>query len=463
VDGETAVSVRDAGGDRPPVWRYHSAVPGAAWPALPAGGGASLLALQFQLDRTQWLPQSRLRQLQARQLQVLVRHARETVPYYRDRWRGIAEPVAVEDLAALPLLARRELREHFEDLRSLRVPPDHGGVGEARTSGSTGAPVRVLTTALTRFFWAAFTLREHYWHHRDPQGKLAAIRQGAKPDRSAGWGAATDTVGRTGGAVTFPVGADVAEQWRWLERERPRYLLTHPTNLAALAQFCLRQGTRLPGLHEARTSGETLAEETRRLAREAWDVPVVDMYSANEVGYIALQCPEHEHYHVQSEGIVVEVLDDRGRPCEPGGIGRVIVTSLHNFALPLVRYEIGDYAEVGQPCPCGRGLPVLARILGRVRNMLVTADGRRYWPSFGTRLLGERFPVLQHQFVQKAYDLVEARLVLGRPLAPQEEADLGRHLLSRLPQGFRLRFVYVDGIARGAGGKYEDFVSEVAG
>ena len=117
------------------------------------------------------------------------------------------------------------------------------------------------------------------------------------------------------------------------------------------------------------------------------------MYSSQEVGYIALECPTGESYHVQAENVLVEVLDDQDRPCSPGDVGRVVVTALHNFATPLLRYDIGDYAEVGAPCPCGRGLPALRRIMGRQRNMALlptaAAAGRRSswraptkWPTF---------------------------------------------------------------------------------
>jgi phenylacetate-CoA ligase len=246
-----------------------------------------------------------------------------------------------------------------------------------------------------------------------------------------------------------------------LEEERPEYLLVYPSNAAELARAALLKNVRLGSLREVRTMGEALSADTRALCREAWGAPVVDMYSAEEVGYIALQCPEHQHYHVQSESLLVEVLDDDGNACRPGETGRVVVTDLHNFAMPLVRYEIGDYAEVGTPCPCGRGLPVLARISGRVRNMLVTADGRRYFPHFGTRSMPGLEVLRQHQFVQKSLQLVEGRLVSSRPLTTAEEEALRRHVLSRLPAGFEVRFSYCERIARSPTGKFEDFMSEL--
>src|SRR6202012_3802852 len=92
----------------------------------------------------------------------------------------------------------------------------------------------------------------------------------------------------------------------------------------------------------------------------------------------------HDHYHVQSEMLIAEVLRDDGTPCAPGEIGRLVLTDLCNFGMPMIRYEINDYAEVGALCDCGRGLPVLTRIMGRRRNMALDPDGRMFWPSFPT-------------------------------------------------------------------------------
>lgn len=448
-----------------PVWDYVSSVPGAAWPAVPGPQAAALLAMQSQFERSQWLPPERLLGLQLRQLDGLVRHAYATVPYYRDRWRGLYEPGVPLTRARfdrLPVLERADLQAHFEALRSERLPAGHGNSAETRSSGSTGAPVRALSTELAQLMWRAVVVREHAWHRRELGGRLAAIRQGVQRGESPGWGPATDGVLVTGPSVLLPVSVEVGGQLKWLKEQSPAYLLTYPSNLEQLARRALLTGLRLPGLREARTLGEVVTPELRALCREAWGVPVVDAYSAQETGYLALQCPDHEHYHVQSETVRVEVLDERGAPAAPGASGRVVVTPLHNFAMPLVRYAVGDYAEAGAACPCGRGLPVLRCIHGRTRNTLVLADGRRYWPSFGSRSLNALAPVLQHQFVQMTHDLIEARLVTARPLTVAQEAALRSHIQSRLPARFEIRLVRVDGIPRSASGKFEDFISEVA-
>lgn len=442
-----------------------SALAGTAWPPVPDPAGAILLGLLYQLERTQWLPAEELARLQSLQLDAVLRHAFETVPHYREHWQGLydpTQPITRGHFSRLPLLTRPLLQSQSHAMLSTRIAPGHGTTGEARTSGSTGMPVRIMKTQFTVTWWKALTLREHLWHRRDFSGTLAAIRQGVTPGRADNWGRATAGLVNTGPAVMLGVNTDVNAQLDWLKAQQPDYLLTYPSNLAELARRAMARNLRLPGLRELRTFGELLPEETRALCREAWDLKVADMYSADEAGYVALQCPEHEHYHVQSEDLLVEVLDDDGQACAPGQTGRVVITTLHNFAMPLVRYELGDFAEVGEPCACGRGLPVLRRIVGRVRNMLVTAAGERFWPALGTRGISQIAPVLQYQLVQKSFTLLEMRLVTAAALTPEQEGKLKKHILSQLPAGLEVNLTYVDHIPRSAGGKFEDFMSEVA-
>jgi len=448
-------------------WNFQSAVPGTGWPALQAPQNALALSLLFQLEQSQWFAPARLRELQAGQLERVLRHAHASVPWYRERWRGAydpAKPFSWEAFAALPLLGRRDLQAHFAELKSESVPPPHGKAAVHRTSGSTGTPVKFLTNGMTSFFWRVLTLREHHWHRRDLSAKLAVIRIGVdEPQESPRWGNATTGIVHTGPVVAFPVMREVDAQLDWLAVQDPAYLLTYPSNVGELARRSMARGIALPSLRQVRTVGEVLDPQVRDLVRAAWNVPAKDFYSSEEVGYLALQCPDFEHYHVQSESLVVEVLDDAGRACAPGEVGRVVVTTLHNATMPLVRYDMGDYAETGADCPCGRGLPVLKRIAGRMRNILITPTGGRVWPFIRNRSLHERAPsILQCQVVQKTRELLEVRLVVSAPLSTAQEQAVREWLLGGLPQGLQLRFAYVDAIPRKANGKFEDFYSEIA-
>ena len=449
---------------------------GVCWPAVPEPRGSALLAVLFQLEQSQWWSAERLLERQMRQLGLLVAHARRRVPFYRGRIKSLRlgpnGALRRDDWLRLPVLSRAEIQAAGDTLSSSSLPPNHGRTSEIFTSGSTGRPIRVVRSQLWELLWSAFTVRDHLWHRRDMSGKLAVIRESGAgkapyPDGTAApnWGGSSSPVFDTGPSVGLNITCGLEQQADWLRRQDPDYLLTHPSMVHRLAEHCLGGGIRLPGLRQVETISEVLHPATRTICRQAWGVPLVDMYSAREAGYIALQCPDHEHYHVQSEGILVEVLDETGRPCSPGEVGRVVVTPLHNFAMPLIRYEIGDYAEVGGPCPCGRGLPVLRRILGRKQNMLVMPSGEERWPLLSSedmsRLLAAA-PIRQYQFAQTALETIELRLVVGRVLTPAEETELRRWVVDKFDHPFDVRLSYHAEIPRTAAGKYQDFVSEVA-
>lgn len=443
----------------------RSSAPGIRWPALPAPPGAAALAMQFQLERSQWWPEDRLRQQQYQQLQPLLAHAYHTVPFYRERLQAVGydprHTITPELFSRIPLLRRSDLQQHSDKLISSKLPPEHGNLSSGSTSGSTGRAVTYYGSNLTAFFWCALTLREHLWHKRDFSARLAVIKAGMEDTRMQGWGPATDVVFDTGTCLTLDIRTDIDAQAAWLQRHDPEYLLTHPSNAQALAETFLSRGIRLGKLREVRTMGENVGPKLQEACQAAWGVKVVDMYSAAEVGYLALQCPEHGQYHIQAESVLLEVLNDQSQPCTPGETGRVVVTTLHNFAMPLIRYEILDYAELGEPCPCGRGLPVISRILGRERNLVTYPDGRRHWPRIGYKHWQGVLPIVQSQLVQHSLEEIEARLVTSRPLSANEETQLTSILHTSLGYPFRIAFSYHSEIPRSAGGKFEDFMSEV--
>lgn len=440
----------------------RSVVSGIGWPAISSDAAAHLQGLLFQMERSQWLPPEQLRSRQLLQMQLLLRHAQSTVPHYAEALGGLDfDGLDWEAFQALPLLTRKALQAEFDSLKSSAVPPGHGAIVQGQSSGSTGMPVRFLQTAVTQLFWNALTLREHLWQERFFSGKLAAIRIKVKEGRWPDWGLPAAALFRTGPGATLNVRTDVDKQLDWLVREDPDYLITHASNLHALAELSLRRGIRLPRLRQARSYSEALRPDLRETVRTAWGVEIADGYSCEETGYIALQCPRHEHYHVQAENLLVEILDERGCPCEPGKTGRVVVTTLHNFAMPLIRYELGDYAEFGAPCDCGRGLPVIARIHGRRRNMIVLPDGRRHWPSFPAEMWREVAPVEQFRLVQRMPDEIEAQYVMVRELTQEEMKKLGAALESRFGCRFRIAWKRCDALDRGPGYKFEDFVSEI--
>ena len=444
----------------------RSDVGGVAWPPLANGAAAAVLALTQQLEAIERLPAAEIAAGQHRQLAALAGYAAVHSPYVGDilQTAGL-EPAALADpaqLRKLPILSRRTLltRKTAIDCRS--VPPDHAPCTETGTSGSTGEPVYVTRTQITARFWLAHTMRDHVWHRRDFSGTLAVIRGNLAPGVASDqpdWGMPASLFFNTGRLSLLPINLDVAEQARRLRVVDPAYLLTYPNNLAALLDRFEADGGMPPNLRQVRTIGETVSPALRARC----PVPITDVYSSQEVGIIGVQCPDAAGYHVMAESLIVEVVDAAGAPCAPGEIGRVLITDLTNLATPLLRYDIGDFAEAGTPCACGRGLPTVRRIIGRERNMLAIGDSRG-WPLLRDALFHKAAPVLQYQVIQKTLDHIEMRLVCSRPPTAREEAALRATLVASLGHPFMVDFVYfADHLPRSASGKREDFISEVSG
>ena len=448
---------------------------GLVWPPVSDTKATALLAQQFVYQQTESLSSAHLWSYQKLQLGELLQQAVQSVPWYQHQseYKCVLDRYLMrEDWNNLPVIRRSDLQQNFEELINPKVPPNHGVVTRRASSGSTGMPVEVLWSSMFSQLWAAAVLRDHLWHKRQLCGKLCSIRhikfqinEGAL-DSFGGvlqdnWGSPLSTVFSTGPAASLSVHEPVDKQVDWLLEHGPAYLQTYPSNLWQILDHIEQIGVTLKNLQAVRTFSEVVDPALRNRCKDVLGVEIEDIYSATEIGYIALQCPQSENYHIQAETMLVEVLDDYGRSCSPGEVGRVVVTPLHNFAMPLIRYEIGDYAEVGENCCCGRGLPVLRTIKGRSRNLLVFPDGRKDWPVFRDTSFRSVAPIRQFRFVQKSTEKIKGYLIVDSPLTSDQEGALRSMILDRLGYPFDLQFTYVDRIPRQANGKYEDFTSEL--
>lgn len=428
-------------------------------------GSAEVLALLKELRATECLPPAKLAQRQCRMLRAVARHAAAHSPLFAARLKaaGLTPSDLAKDggLFRLPPLTRAELVGAGDALFCTFCPASHGPIGTTSTSGSTGEPVTVRRTGLCRSHWLAYTLREHRWHDRDFAGPLAVVRATIQePIALPDWGPPASLLFRTGSGSAMPSARSVQELARWLATLDPAHLLIPPSTLAALVAEFANSGQHLPRLQTIRTLGESVHPEVRAATSRVLGVPIHDSYTSQEGGIMATQCPAGS-YHV-SETILLEVLDPAGLPCAVGATGRVVLTDLINFATPLIRYEIGDYAEVGPPCPCGRGLSVIRRFRGRERNLVLLPDGTRHWPTVGFHHWGSAYPVRQFQFIQLDRATILARLfATGRPDAAQE-ARLTAIIQASLHYPFHIRYEWHDTpLSRGPGGKFEEFISHV--
>jgi phenylacetate-CoA ligase len=389
------------------------------------------------------------------------------IPNFRQRVEQsgarIRDIASAEGLKQLPRLTRADIQQAGDALHCKEVPKSHMPISEGKSSGSTGQPVTVRKTAINNLFWQANMMREHFWHKRDFSGRLLVMRSGIKDIiKQDGWGPPVDSLFKSGATVGLPILLDIKELVSNLLALKPKHLNIYPSTLDGLITYCQRENIAIEGIEHIWCISETLSAALREKAKTFFKASIEDDYSSNELGIIALQCPESGLYHVMSESVLVELVDEYGNHCSQGEIGKVLVTCLHNFATPLIRYDIGDYAEMGGPCPCGRGLSTIKAIKGRERNLVLKPDGSRHWPPLTVAVFMCGLPIIQFQFIQHALDDIEVRLVTETKLSQADESLLTEHIHKALGHPFPLRFVYFEGrLPIPPNGKFEDYICKI--
>jgi phenylacetate-CoA ligase len=206
-------------------------------------------------------------------------------------------------------------------------------------------------------------------------------------------------------------------------------------------------------------TAEVLLPGQREFLEGTFHARVFNRYGCREVSVIASECDQHRGMHVNAEALFVEVAPD---PSVPPPAGKILVTDLLNYSMPLIRYEIGDvgrWAE-NQDCPCGRGLPLLADVQGRITDFLVLPDGRRVSGPALTLVVSDMSDVRQVQFVQRSPYLVVLRVVPGRNYGPHTARELRRRLSVYLGDSVSLELEEVASVASEASGKYRFVIND---
>lgn len=458
----------------PAAFKLRSSIEQVAWPVLQRGRAAELMSLQRQFDATQWWSPERLRAAQLRQLSILVEHAYRTVPFYKDRLsRAGYRPEDGLDYKTwdrIPVLTREEVRDLGSELNATSIQPAFGLTAEATSGGSSGVPVRVRKTAVDQLMFEACTIRHALWHCEDVSVTKVSLR---KPTVTK------NMVMRSGGYLATDWGSTLRHLWRtgrsgfidsklpmdsiidFLVDVKPTIIHCLPSTLRLLLHHCIEQNIDLPFIKSVWTQSEVVDQSLRDSCIKAFGCRIIETYSAAEVGFIAIQCPGGDQYHSMAETLKFEVLDKTGMHCAPGEIGNVVVTPLHNFITPLLRYDVGDEAILGERCSCGRGLPLIQRIIGRSSDYVTLRDGTTRRVSIDNYSLSSIRAIREFQLAQVAIDKLELRLVVTRQLTGTEIQTARNCVSNRMGQEFEVAIRCVDTLPRTTAGKLRMFVSEL--
>jgi phenylacetate-CoA ligase len=432
--------------------------------------------MYLELERTQWLSPEEIIAGQLAQLRALLAHCRQHVPYYQDiLHQARLKPADIQtlaDLRHLPILQRRVYQEQFPSFQARSLPAGMVKTAQGRTSGTGGVPIEVWQTNRVNLWWLACYLRDLHWSQIDPRGSFASIRNLAMAGGNTQaaldgiayrcWSPLLEPLLETGPAYAMDIQQDPRRQLQWLRQVQPHYLLSTPSNVVCLADLLQDSGERIPTLHAIQVIAETLSQDDQARIEAAFGVPVKNLYSCMEAGYVASPCPAGHGMHVHAENVLLEVLNDDDHPCAPGETGRVVLTVLNNYLTPFLRYEVFDLVTLGpERCPCGRGLPLLTQIHGKIRPLFYLPDGRRKASHMLVHHLFHLHVYHQHQIVQRAVDHLIVRLVPNRHWADDSAGRVVQCIQDFFEAPIRVDVELLDRLPLTAAGKLRDVIIEL--
>ncbi len=420
------------------------------------------------LEETQWLSRQEIQLLQLQNLKQLLSYAKDHVPYYRQLFAKVGlEPNEVRsaaDLVALPPLTRELIRERYADL----VSPEHlGRTIKKGTSGSTGVPLKFEYNLDSEAWRIAVRIRGYRWSGYQPGLPVFYY-----------WAQAAPLAGALGRKITLDRAlkreiyhdsmkqdeASMLDAVSAIRSHKPRVIVCYVQSCALLSRFILERGLRdwddIPVLCGA----EPLLPADRAVIAKAFGPHVYETYGSRETMLIASECSRHEGMHLQEENILTEIALD-GRPVAAGEIGDVLVTDLHNYGMPLIRYQNGDTAVMMKdaPCGCGRELGRLARVDGRRADTMSDRNGKPI-PGIVFHVLfadARQELINQFQAVQKPTGNVHLKIVR----CPLFTDAAFKTVVGRFDQylgGLPLSVEFCEKISPGKNGKFKSIVVERA-
>jgi phenylacetate-CoA ligase len=422
------------------------------------------------LKESQWLSLEKMRELQLAKLRKLTIHAYRHVPYYRDRMRQLGltpdDIRSLDDLQKLPMLTKEDVRKHlYFDIMSDNH--DKADVLKVTTSGSTAEPfVCFVDRPQLEFRWAA-TLRSmewtgwrfgdrqmRLWHQTLGMSKMQIAREFADAALSRrkfipAWEMSDDTL---------------REFVKRIEEHEPVLLDGYAESFNFLARYLQEHGNLKVKPKGIISSAQTLPDGSRKMIEEAFGCKVFDKYGSREFSGIAYECEAHMGHHVVGEGYIVEILKD-GKPAKPGEVGEVVITDLNNHCLPFIRYRIGDLAEAvdpNEPCACGRGLPRIGRIEGRVQSIIIGSKGRYMPGAFFSHLLKDYdHAIRQFQIVQVDRETLVFKVVKGKRFSDETLQEVIGILHQYLGSEMKIEVEFVDNVEMVRTGKRLATVSKL--
>ncbi|HEX6478392.1 MAG TPA: hypothetical protein VF043_06070 [Ktedonobacteraceae bacterium] len=404
-------------------------------------------------------------------LSQLLVHCQRSVPYYAEIMKTGGDGFEHDPeayLLKLPILTKEKIRAHSAQLTSLDLERRKWYYNTS--GGTTGEPVQLIQdrdhgdrgNALQQFYstWAGAEIGDpkvYVWgSERDILG--TSLRERIKK-----WG--TNFLLRQTFLNAFCMTPEKMRAFiNILNTQRPKLIIAYVDSVFELARFVQREKIAVSPQSSIITSAGTLTPFMRETIEEVFQCRVFDRYGSREVNDIAGECAAHRGLHVFPWGCYVEIVDSEGNRLPAGREGNIVVTCLSNYAMPLVRYQIGDRGilSAGASCVCGRRGQKLERILGRNDDIFKMENGTQVNGGYVSVLLYFRPWVLKYQIIQKSYSSILFRIKKSEEdCDPEELADITWKVRALMGENCRVDFEFVDDIPKSLSGKFRYTISEV--
>ena len=428
--------------------------------------GHSTFRILRDMQKAQWLPRDRFQEVQKQRLRALLQTAAADVPYYADLFRHLRLDVRdlrrATDLRRLPFLTKDVIRQNLERMKN----PKASRIQMFSTGGSTGAPLSFFLGATRVSSDVAARMRAESWFGAsiaDPEFAIwGSPVELSKQDRLR---ELRDQFLRTRLLSAFEMNSETMTRYLdQIERQGCRRVFGYPSSIALLCEHARREKRNLRrlGVKAVFVTAEYLYDHWRTTIAETFACPVANGYGGRDSGFVAHECPAGG-MHITADRLIVEIVDDQGRPQPVGQPGEIVVTNLDTPEMPFIRYRTGDVgALAADSCTCGRSLPLLERVDGRKTDFIVAPDGRLMHGLSLIYVVRELPGIEAFRITQKRLTSFEVELVRNQQCDPNSEKRIRDGFSQRLRAPVAVQVRYVDSVAPTASGKTRHVVSEIS-
>lgn len=437
-------------------------------------GDLSFYSTYKQLIKNQYKQYEELRQEQKTKLKVMLNYCYENVPYYHSLFNDLKikpnDIKNIEDLQKLPILNKEIIKSNWE----LFKPQNLARINyyNYATGGSTGEPFNYRLSKHARFFGGALLYRGWgYGGYKlgDQMIFLAgsSLSVGSKSAISKFFHERARNVIKLS---AYDMGNTEFEEYnKTMKLTKPQFLRGYASSIFLFSQWLEDHDIKPYSPSAIFTTAEKLTSDMRFKIGNVFNCEVYDGYGLNDGGVSAFECSEHSGLHIDTECAIMEIVDQNGNQIQ-NGKGKILATSLLNFALPFIRYDTGDIGNIiDDTCNCRRGHRLLKEIIGRDKEHLITPKGKKvHGAAFFNTLFADIIKtdkininnIIEFQVIQEKRDKIIIN-IRTKEKFNKKSLDEISNVITMRSEGWNVEFNYVDKIEKTAAGKFKFIINKL--